>query len=62
MDEKDPSALPHVIATQGAVGMLNLNNVLGLEDERFAFCVRPERSPLRVLISHLLMTIFERRG
>ena len=61
-DERDPSVLPHVIATQGAVGMLNLNNVLELEDERFAFAVRSEQSPLRVLISHLLMTIFERMG
>ncbi|KWK67573.1 DUF6602 domain-containing protein [Burkholderia stagnalis] len=62
IDAKDPSVLPHVIATQGAVGVLNLNNVLGLTDERFAFGVRPEQNPLRVLISHLLTTIFERMG
>lgn len=62
IDAKDPSVLPHVIATRGAVGVLNLNNVLGLTDERFAFGVRPEQNPLRVLISHLLTTIFERMG
>lgn len=61
-DEMDPSVLPHIIATHGTVGVLNLNNVLGLENEKYAFGVRAEQNPLRVLISHLLMAIFERTG
>lgn len=60
--ESDPSLLPEIIATEGCIGVRNLDNILGLANTKHAFAAKSESNSLGAMLPLIITTLLERIG